>query len=283
MKLKIYIELIKPRITMLALCMAALGFYFGSPGQVDYVRLSILMFGLLLVGGCCNALNQYLERDVDSCMWRTMKRPLPSGRIEPGEVLKFGLILGVLGELVLLVGTNSVTAVLAAFTILFYVGIYTPSKRVSSLSTLIGAIPGAMPPLMGFTAAYGKLGAMGAVLFAILFIWQIPHFLSIAWIYREDYGRAGLPILSVIDQRGSKLAREVILYAAVLIPITLLPSVWGITSDGYLWAALLLGLFFMASSFWMAISRSIGVARALFAISILYLPVLGIFMIWNRV
>ena len=124
---------------------------------------------------------------------------------------------------------------------------------------------------------------MGAVLFAILFIWQIPHFLSIAWIYREDYGRAGLPILSVIDQKGNKLAREVILYAAVLIPITLLPSVWGVRSDGYLWAALLLGLFFMGSSFWMAISRSIGVARALFAISILYLPVLGIFMIWNRV
>lgn len=276
-------ELTKPRIALLALAMAALGFFMGSDGPVKAGLLCWTLIGLALVGASCGAINQYLEQDIDARMWRTLNRPLPSGRVKPGSALLLGAVTGVLGELILLVAVNSVTCVLGALTILFYVGIYTPSKRVSSLSTLIGAIPGAMPPLMGFTASYGGMGIEGLVLFAILFLWQVPHFLSIAWIYREDYARASLPILSVIDTEGANTAKQAIIYAIVLIPLTLLPSLRGVTGQTYFIGAMVLGLSFLAFAVHWGLYRTKLQARRLFFVSIVYLPALGLLMVWDRV
>ena len=216
-------------------------------------------------------------------MWRTMNRPLPSGRITPAAALIIGIVAGVLGELVLFLAVNSITAVLGAVTFVCYVGIYTPMKRVSPMSTLIGAIPGAMPPLMGWTAAYGSIAMLGMLLFAILFLWQIPHFLAIAWLYREDYARANLPILSVIDEKGAATAKQVILYCVALLPLTLVPSVWGVTGKFYFIGAMALGFAFLASGVSLALNRSKPYARIMFFVSIFYLPALGFLMVWDRV
>ncbi len=276
-------ELTKPRICLLALIMASLGFYLGSDVYVSVVGLTGTLVGLALVGASCGILNQYLERDIDAHMWRTMERPVPAGRISPNTALGMGVVLGVLGELVLHFFTNSLTAVLGATTMLFYLGIYTPSKRITSMSTLIGAIPGAMPPLMGFTAAYGRLAPEGLLLFAILLLWQIPHFLAIAWIYREDYARAGLPILSVVDEDGYIMAKQIILYSVVLIPLTLVPTMWGITGHFYFAGAMALGLLFLISGLYLALHPSRVHARRLFVASIVYLHALGLLMVWDRV
>jgi heme o synthase len=276
-------EMTKPRICLLALMMAALGFFLGSKGPIPPVTFVLALVGTALVGAACGALNMYLERDIDALMWRTMDRPLPSGRVPPRYALILGFSAAILGELILLVGVNPITAVLGAVTAFFYLGIYTPSKRVSSLSTLIGAIPGALPPLMGFTAAHGRIAAPGLWLFAILFLWQIPHFLAIAWIYREDYARGGFPILSVVDEAGLMTAKQILLYSLVLLPLTLVPSVWGITGGYYFGGALLLGAFFFVLGAKLAFRRNHAHARALFLYSILYLPALGLLLVWDRV
>lgn len=277
------LELTKPRICVLALTMAALGFSLGSPaGGIDLRLLALTLFGMALVGASCGAFNQYLERDIDARMWRTLNRPIPAGRISPSTALWMGYVTGILGEGLLLVATNSVTAVLAAFTIFFYIAVYTPAKRVSSMSTLVGAIPGALPPLMGYTAAYGRIAPEGFLLFSILFLWQVPHFLAIAWLYREDYERAGLPILSVVDGEGANTARQVILYSLALLPLTLVPTLWGVTGRSYFIGAITLGLAMLLFGMRLAISKSKYSARRLFLASILYLPALGVLMIWDR-
>jgi len=276
-------ELTKPRICLLALMTATLGYYLGSETYVSIGGLAGTLIGLGLIGAACGILNQYLESDIDGRMWRTMERPLPSGRVSPRVAVLLAIVSGVVGELVLEFAANSLTAVLAATTLLAYVGIYTPSKRITSMSTLIGAVPGAMPPLMGYTAARGSLGPEGYLLFAILFLWQIPHFLAIAWIYREDYARAGLPILSVVDEEGIVMAKQIVLYSIVLLPLTLVPSVWGITGQSYFVGAMLLGIFFLACAFYLAIQRTKRYAKHLFLASILYLPILGLLMVWDRI
>lgn len=276
-------EMTKPRICMLALSMAALGYFLGSEGAIRWGRLFWTLTGLAFVGAACGAVNQYLERDIDGMMWRTMSRPLPSGRLKPSTALWIGFITAVLGEIILLSAVNSVTALLGAFTMFFYLGVYTPSKRVSSLSTLIGAIPGALPPLMGWTASYGVVTMEGLLLFAILFLWQVPHFLAIAWIYREDYARARLPILSVVDVEGSETAKQIILYSIVLIPLTLVPSLWGVTGHHYFLGAFALGLAFLLYGIRLAMQRNHYSARQLFLVSILYLPLLGLLMVWDRI
>lgn len=278
------IELTKPRICLLALMMASLGFLLGTPsGHFDGGLFLATLTGLGLVGAGCGALNQYLERDLDARMWRTMNRPLPAGRLAPSVALIVGFSASLIGEFVLLFGVNSVTAVLGGLTLLFYLGIYTPSKRVSSMSTLLGAIPGAMPPLMGWTASHGGVSSEGLLLFAILFLWQIPHFLSIAWIYREDYGRAGLPILSVVDEKGIATAKQIVLYSVVLLPLSLVPSLWGVTGTAYFYGALILGVIFLVYGLGMAVYRSKWHARRLFLVSIMYLPLLGVLMYWDRI
>ena len=276
-------ELTKFRIVLLSLMMASLGFCLGSDGHIAFGTLCATLLGLALIGSACGIFNEYLERDIDACMWRTMNRPLPSGRITPAAALILGIISGILGELVLFFAVNPVTAFLGITTFVFYIGIYTPMKRVSSMSTLIGAIPGAMPPLMGWTAAYGSVAMLGMLLFAILFLWQIPHFLAIAWLYREDYARANLPILSVIDEKGVATAKQVILYSVALLPLTLVPSVWGVTGKLYFIGAMALGFVFLASGVSLALNRTKQYARIMFFVSILYLPALGFLMVWDRV
>lgn len=282
-RLSDYLEMTKPGICVLAMAMATLGFWLGSPNGIVAVPFLLSLIGIALVGASSGVLNQYIERDLDAQMWRTLNRPLPAGRIKPSHALVFGLVLAVLGEGVLLFGVNPITAVLGAVTLFIYLGVYTPAKRVSSLSTLIGAIPGAMPPLLGWTAAQGQLGAHGLILFAILFIWQIPHFLAIAWIYREDYSRANFPILTVVDHRGGATVRQILLYSIILVPITLIPTVRGLAGHYYFCGAIFLGLFFLSQGVWLAIHRTKSQARRLFFASIIYLPVLGVLMAWDRI
>jgi protoheme IX farnesyltransferase len=276
-------ELTKPRICLLALMMAALGYFCGNAGQSSILALFVLLVGLGFIGAASGILNQYLERDIDARMWRTMNRPLPAERFPQRDAIVWGFVLAILGEMILLIAVNSITAVLGALTLFLYLAVYTPAKRVSSLSTLIGAIPGAMPPLMGFTASYGRIGPEGFLLFVILFLWQIPHFLAIAWIYREDYRRADLPILSVVDVDGDRTAKHVILYSAALCPLTLVPAIWGVTGPLYFAGAVLLGLLLFACGMCLAVKRNVAYARLLVVASILYLPALGLMMVWDRV
>ncbi len=276
-------EMTKPRICVLALMMASLGYFLGSSGPIAVVPFTLALLGTALVGASCGALNMYLERDIDALMWRTMDRGLPSGRVPPHYALIMGFVTGVLGEAVLLFFVNPITAVLGGLTLLFYLGIYTPSKRVSSMSTLVGAIPGAMPPLMGFVAAHGRIAPQGLWLFALLFLWQIPHFLAIAWIYREDYARGGFPILSVVDEAGLMTGKQIVLYSLVLLPLTLVPSVWGIAGEAYFKGALALGIIFFVLGAKLALQRNHAYARAMFLYSILYLPALGLLLVWDRV
>lgn len=277
------LELAKARICVLALVMTALGYGIGSSGAWNLGHFAATMIGIALVGASCGALNQYLERDVDALMNRTRNRPLPTGRMNPKTVLRWGGLCGIVGVVILGVWVSTLTAVLAAFTEVFYVGIYTPSKRLSSISTLLGAVPGAMPPLLGFTAARGELAPEGLVLFGILFLWQIPHFLAIAWVYREDYARGGFPILTVIDEKGGSTAFQITIYLLALLPLTLVPSVWGVTGPFYFVGAILLGVAYLAFGLSLAYSRTKVQARRLFFMSLVYLPCLGLLMVWDRV
>lgn len=276
-----YLMLTKPRICALAMIMASLGFFIGN-GNVDWSLFFWSQLGIALVGAASGVLNQYIEKEVDGHMWRTLDRPLPSGRMLPQHALAFGLGMAFGGEILLLIAVNPVTAVLGALTLLFYLGIYTPAKRISSVSTLIGAIPGAMPPLLGFTASKGTVTSEGMLLFAILFLWQIPHFLAIAWIYKEDYARGSMPVLPVIDEEGWQTAWQIILYNLVLLPITLIPSAWGLAGKIYFYGAIALGLIYLSQGIAMAMRRTKVQARRLFLTSLVYLPALGILLAWDR-
>jgi protoheme IX farnesyltransferase len=278
-----YWELTIPRICMLALIMAAIGFFIATDGTADLKLLAISLVGIGLVGASSGVINQYMERHLDGQMWRTLNRPLPSGRMEPRKALVFGVVLAVLGEAILLLAVNVVTAVLGAATLFIYLGVYTPSKRISTMSTLVGAIPGAMPPLLGWTAAEGRISGGGLILFSILFLWQIPHFLAIAWMYKEDYSRANFQVLSVIDEKGSATSRQIIIYTLVLLLVTLIPSAWGSAGQTYFYGALVMGLLFLAQGIWLAFHRTKAQARRLFLASLIYLPMLGLLLAWDRV
>lgn len=277
------VELTKPGICVLALAMTALGYCVGNSGPIHWPHMLVAMFGTALIGAGCGALNQWMERDIDALMHRTRDRPLPSGRMAGKVAIWMGVICTVVGFSLLLVFVNRTTAFLGLATFLTYLVAYTPLKRRSTFSTLVGAVPGAMPPLMGWTASYGSLAWEGWVLFAILFIWQIPHFLAIAWIYREDYARAGLPILTVIDEKGALVSKQVLLYSSVLLPLSLIPSILGVTGSAYFFGALVLGVGFFIFSVYLAIFQTKVYARRLFLASIVYLPLLGILMAVDRV
>lgn len=276
-----YMTLAKPRISFLALVMAAIGFVAGTSLDAELPKFFLTLLGLGLLGAGSGALNQYLEKETDTLMPRTRNRPLPTGRLLPEQALVFGIITSVIGFLILLFAANALTAVLGALTLLFYLGIYTPAKRISSLSTLVGAIPGAMPPLMGWTAATGKLGGWGIILFAVVFLWQIPHFLAIAWMYRDDYASGSFPVLTVLDREGTWTGWWSVIYALALIPISLVPTMWHLSGAIYFWSALVLGLGFLWLSARMAYHRSAPAARALFIGSLLYLPLLGGALVWD--
>jgi len=276
-------ELTKPGICSLALIMATFGFFLGNRGPLPVGPFLGMLVGLAFCGAASGILNQYIERDIDAKMWRTLNRPLPSGRFSPRLALYLGIGATVVGLTVLYHWVNPLTAFLGALTVFSYLALYTPSKRMSSLSTLIGAIPGALPPLTGWTAARNAITAEGLVLFGILFVWQIPHFLAIAWMYREDYARASLPILSVVDQEGVVTSKHVLLYTLALVPITLIPFACGMTGALYLFGALVLGVSFLVYAVFLAKHRTVAHAKRLFLASILYLPALVFLMVLDRV
>jgi protoheme IX farnesyltransferase len=238
--------------------------------------------GTALVAGGAAVLNQLYERDTDALMRRTRLRPLPDGRIAPSDARIFGIALSLAGLLLLAVRTNWLSAALALATLVIYLIVYTPMKRRTSLSTLVGAVPGALPALIGWTASHGSIALGGATLFAIVFLWQIPHFMAIAWMYRDDYGKAGFPMLPVIDPEGRRAGRQAVLYAAALVPVSLLPTFAGIAGTVYFASALLLSVALLVLAVRFAATRSDGAARALFFGSITYLPLIWIVMIANR-
>jgi protoheme IX farnesyltransferase len=277
-----YIELTKPRITFLIVLTSAAGFCLGSRGAVNYLTFTHAMIGISLLSSGIATLNQFMERDLDGRMRRTENRPLPSGRLAPFEALWFGITLTLCAELYLALSVNVLTAVLGLTVIAGYLFLYTPLKTRTSLSTAVGAFPGAMPPLIGWAAARGEIDVAAWVLFAILFLWQFPHFLAIAWMYREDYGRAGIRMLPVVEPDGRVTGQQIILYSLMLVPVSLLPAFLGISGRFYLIAALILGLLFLASSIRAALSKSNQHARQLLLASVLYLPLLFGVMVLNR-
>ena len=269
-----YVELTKPRITFMVVITTAAGYLLGAAGGGSVVSLLHTLLGTALVASAASALNQWMERDTDGLMARTKDRPLPAGRLEPGAVLAFGVAVGLFGTAYLALFTNALTAGLGLGTLLLYVLAYTPMKRVSSLCTIVGAVPGALPPVMGWSAARDDLSTGAWVLFAVLFLWQMPHFLAIAWMYRDDYRSGGQPMLPVIDPDGTRTARQMVLYCLALLPVSLLPSVIGLTGATYFTGALLLGLAYLAASGYAAFHRTTDSARTLLRVSVVYLPIL---------
>ena len=277
-----YLELTKPRITFLIVLTAAAGFALASQASIDYAGLMRAMVGIALLSSGIATINQYMERDLDALMRRTANRPLPSGKLLPWEALAFGTGLIVLAELYLAVLVNPLTAVLGLTVIAGYLFGYTPLKTRTSLSTMVGAFPGAVPPLIGWAAARGSVGLEAWVLFAILFLWQFPHFLAIAWMYREDYSRAGICMLPVVEPDGRVTGQQIIAYTTMLVPVSVLPTVLGVSGKIYFVSALILGLLFLASGIRTALSKSNKAARELLMASVFYLPLLFGVMVLNR-
>jgi protoheme IX farnesyltransferase len=278
----VFSELFKARLTSLVLLTTLVGFYLGQRGGMNWGLLlnTLLGTGLLACGAA--ALNQYLERDFDSLMDRTKDRPLPAGLIQPQTVVVLGGVLSVAGLLWLAFGANLLTAVLGAVTLISYLFIYTPLKRKTTLNTAIGAIPGALPPLMGWTAARGDLSIEGWALFAILFFWQLPHFLAIAWMYREDYAKGGFVMLPLVDRDGTRTGRSAVSHTLGLLPVSLSPFVLHVSGALYLFGALALGLVFLWCAMRFAREMDRLSARRLFFASILYLPLLLGLMVFDK-
>lgn len=268
-----YLELSKSRIVMMVLITTAAGYFFGAQ-HVDWMLLLNTLAGTALVAAGTNALNQYVERDHDAKMRRTRLRPLPDGRISPRTALLFSAGISFIGTLYLGLAVNWLTAALGAFTLTTYIFIYTPLKRVSTICTLIGAIPGAIPPLMGWTAATGVLGTGGWIIFAILFFWQLPHFMAISWMYRDDYARGGFAMLAVRDDDGRTTARHAVFYSFALVTVSVLPPLFGLSTFVYLAGAILAGGALTFASFAFLGARTPARARRLFMASNIYLIVM---------
>ncbi len=279
----VYCDLFKARLTFLVLLTTLVGFYLGFRGPVDYVLMMHTLLGTALVAAGASALNQLLEREYDAKMRRTQSRPLPSGRLQPQSVLIVGGACAGSGLIYLAFAVSQLTSLIGAISLVSYLFIYTPLKRVTWLNTAVGAVPGALPPLMGWTAARGEASSQGWALFAIVAFWQLPHFLAIAWIYREEYARAGFKMLPVIDPQGHRTGRQTVSHALGLLPVSLCPFLFKLTGPVYLVGALVLGLVFL----WYAVqfSRQLTVLRArqLFYASILYLPLLLAVMVLDKI
>jgi protoheme IX farnesyltransferase len=269
-----YLELTKPDITVLVVITAAAAFWLGSGSPVDRAGLRHVLIGITALSAGIAAMNHYLEREIDGRMRRTSRRPLPSGRLRPRHALIFGLSLSIFAEAYLFFFLNSVTALLGAVAFGSYLFVYTPLKTRTTLCTAIGAVPGALPALMGWTAARGEISPGGWVLFAILFLWQFPHFFAIAWMYREDYARAGIRMLPVVDPEGRRTGRQIVLYTLLLVGVSFLPPLFGLSGALYLVGAVLLGGYFLWHSVRAARTRARGHARHVLKASIVYLPLL---------
>jgi len=280
--MKHYIALTKPRITWLILMSTGMGYYFGFNGQWDLWALFHTIVGTGLIASGTAALNQWYERDADAKMRRTDQRPLPSGQMPAANAFAFGVLLSVLGFVELGLGVNWLSAGLGLFTLLSYLCLYTPLKRVSPVSTTVGAVPGAMPPLIGFAAASGTLTAEAWVLYAILFLWQFPHFYAIAWMYREDYERAGIKMLPVVEPDGESTVRQMLVFSLVLIPVSLVPRFLDMTGNFYVAGTLAAGVAFVAACVKMAKDRTLLKARSVLLVSVIYLPVLYGLLLLDR-
>jgi protoheme IX farnesyltransferase len=281
--MRAYIALTKPRITWLILMSTGVGYFFGrTAGSPNWIVLLHTLIGTALIASGTAALNQWYERDADTLMRRTSGRPLPTGQMTAPRALWFGIVLAILGFVELALGVNILAALLGAFTLGSYLFVYTPLKQRSHLSTVIGALPGAMPPLIGYAASHGSLTPEAWTLFAILFIWQFPHFLAIAWMYREDYARAGIRMLPVVEPDGMSTGRQIILYASTLIPVSLFPVLLGMSGRVYLVGALILGGWFLYTGVRVAFDLTNVRARRVLLASIIYLPAIYGLMIFDR-
>ncbi|MCL4180976.1 MAG: heme o synthase [Verrucomicrobia bacterium] len=275
-------DLIKARLTFLVLLTTLVGFYLGTQGGFSLSGMVHLLLGTGLLASGAAALNQWLERDHDARMRRTEDRPLPARRLQPDTVVRLGIASAGAGLVYLAWGVNLPAGVLGAVTLLTYLFVYTPLKRVTWLNTIAGAVPGALPPLLGWTAARGNLEGPGWTLFVILALWQIPHFFAIAWMYRDDYARAGFAMLPGVDPTGRRTARQAVVFCWLLLGASLLPWFYGLTGHVYLAGAVVLGCFFAVRAHQFGRERSDERARNLFYASILYLPLLLGLMLMNK-
>ena len=278
-----FLELTKPRVSLMVLVTMFVGFYLGSEHGAGYLRLIESLIGTALAAGGTLALNQFLERRADALMARTRHRPLPDGRMQPTEALLFGVGLAAAGLLILALTVNALSALVTASIVGSYLFIYTPLKQRSSLCGVVGAVPGALPPVIGWTAATGGLSIEAWVLFAIMFFWQIPHTLAIARLYRDDFAKAGIRFLPVVESDGWTTGRQVITHSLALLVVSLLPTLLGLAGTVYFLAALLLGSGFLWYGIGLAISQSLAAARRLLLASLIYLPLLLVVMALDRV
>ena len=279
-----WITLAKIRLNTLVVATTAGGYYMAAFGDIDLVRLAITCLGTALVAAGASAFNQVSERDTDALMDRTKARPVAVKRMSPLEGRAVAAVLSAVGLGILGAAISLLAMWVALATLFSYVILYTPMKRLTSFSTVVGAVPGALPPMIGWAAGRGSINEVaGWSLFFIMFVWQLPHFLAIAWIYREDYGRAGLPMLTVIDHSGAMTGRQMVLWAATLVPVSVLPTVFGLATQVYGIGVLVLGLAQFALTVRFAFSRTKANARAVFFASILYLPLLWALMAFAKV
>ena len=277
-----FVALAKPRLNSLVVASAGVGYWLGATGPFDVITTLHLLAGTALVAGSAAALNQVEERDIDGRMVRTRERPLPAGHVTPFEARLFGVVLGAVGLGQLALQVHPLAAAVALTTLSTYVWIYTPLKRRTAWATVVGAVPGALPPVIGWAAARGALGVEALVLFGIVFFWQLPHFHALCWLYREDYDRAGLPLLAARDPDGRRTARHALGYAAALVPVSLTPAVVGLAGTDYLAVAAPVGALFILLAVLFLHRRTEWRARALFVGSLVYLPVLWSAMLIAR-
>ena len=276
------LELTKPRITVMVVFTSLVGFVMASPGPLDVPLLALALAGTGLVASGAAVLNQVIERDTDALMLRTRQRPLAAGRVDASEAVGFGVLVTAGGLAVLLWGCGALSALVALATWASYLFVYTPLKRRTPLATLVGAVPGALPPVIGWTAATRSLDPGAFILFAIMFLWQVPHFLAIAWMYRDDYARGGFPMLPVVDREGTFTARQAVVHSVALLLVSLAPVAAGMAGPIYLGGAFLLGVALTAFSVRLLSARDLAAARGLFLASVLYLPALSSLLLVAR-
>jgi protoheme IX farnesyltransferase len=278
-----YVALTKPDVSFLVLITTTAGFYMGSRGPVDWLHMVHTVFGTMLIAAGTAALNHYIERDSDRLMRRTASRPLPSGVLKPRQALVYGIALAIAGALYLYFAAGTLAAALGVATCLGYLLAYTPLKKRTVWATFVGAFPGAIPPMIGWVAATGRLDLGAWLLFAILFFWQFPHFHAIAWMYREDYARAGILMLPVVDPEGSRTFRQILVTAAALVGVSLLPAIAGLTGVFYFFGALGLSVALLQVCVWAASAKTNIRAKWLMHATVAYIPLLLVFMVYDKI
>ena len=281
-KLGAYIALTKPDVSLLVLMTTGAGFYMGARGPMPWLHMLHVIFGTMMIAAGTAALNHYIERESDRFMRRTASRPLPAGQLSPAEALRFGLALALAGAVDLYYSAGSIACLLGVFTSLSYLLAYTPLKKRTVWATFIGAIPGAIPPMIGWTAATGELGTGAWLLFAIVFLWQFPHFHAISWMYREDYARAGILMLPVVDKDGTRTFRQIVLYAASLVAVSLLPAIMGFAGMLYFFGALVTCTGLVQVCLWAASAKTNTRAKWLVHATVLHIPILLGLMMYDK-